>query len=63
VLAAWNNWNTIIPPFVLRCGIIFQLWNNLSTGRNIPYKKLFHLFDSSMVHDDMHSTKACIDFA
>jgi hypothetical protein len=42
VLAAWNNWNTDIPPFVLNHGIIFQLANNLSTLRNIPDKKLFH---------------------
>jgi hypothetical protein len=41
VLVPWNNWNTIIPPFVLKDGIIFQEWNNLSTGRNILDKKLF----------------------
>jgi hypothetical protein len=42
VLVLWNNWNIDIPSFVLKYGIIFQLWNNLSTGRNIPDKKLFH---------------------
>jgi hypothetical protein len=41
VLAAWNNWNIDIPPSTLSLGIIFQLWNNLSTVRNIPDKKLF----------------------
>ncbi|HEX2557419.1 MAG TPA: hypothetical protein VHK86_03780 [Nitrososphaera sp.] len=46
MLAAWNNWNTIIPSFMLRCGIIFQLWNNLSMVRNIPDKKLFHDLDA-----------------
>jgi hypothetical protein len=25
VLAAWNNWNTVIPSFVLKCGIIFHV--------------------------------------
>jgi hypothetical protein len=42
MLVLWNNWNIDIPYFVLRLGIIFQLWNNLSTYRNIPGKKLFH---------------------
>jgi hypothetical protein len=42
VLAAWNNWNIDIPSFVLKLGILFQLWNILSTYRNIPIKKLFH---------------------
>jgi hypothetical protein len=29
---------------VLNLGIIFQLWNNLSTVRNILGEKLFHCF-------------------
>jgi hypothetical protein len=41
MLVPWNNWNTIIPSFVFKHGIIFQEWNNLSTVRNIPSTKLF----------------------